>query len=83
MHWNVDYEKCKLETKSLLYTAFIPLTKSSFEDFGLVQLLYIVSKCENGKIDGQGMYMYIEHPFGLLNKLLIILSKKMRTVKSY
>lgn len=31
---------------------FIFLIKFSFEDFGLVLLLYIVFKCENGKIDG-------------------------------
>lgn len=29
-----------------------------------------------------GMYMYIEHPFGLLNKLLIILSKKNENCKT-
>lgn len=51
-----------------MYTAFVPLANSSIEDFGLVQPLYIVSKCENDKIDGQGCTSNI----GLWNKLLII-----------
>lgn len=72
MHWNVDYEKCKLKTKKFIIHCVYPLTNSSFEDFGIVQLLYIVSKCKNGKIDGQGCTCTLN--IGLLNKLLIILS---------